>query len=61
MEPEMVIATAVCCREWPVFVGARIGHCGLCGEVPIVKPGSLQVLASRRADVPGQPCLNGSD
>ena len=30
------LAIAVCCREWPVTIDARIGRCGFCGERPII-------------------------
>lgn len=37
-----VLATAVCCREWPVYTvfdGLEYGlkECGLCGEIPVLK------------------------
>lgn len=28
------IAIYHCCRDWPCNTLARIGRCGLCGEVP---------------------------
>lgn len=30
------VGMAVCCREWPVFLGLPMGHCGYCGQVPTV-------------------------
>jgi hypothetical protein len=30
------LAIAVCCREWPVSLLSRVGHCGFCGERPII-------------------------
>jgi hypothetical protein len=32
----MTVVTAVCCREWPVLLGAPIGKCGYCGRVPVI-------------------------
>jgi hypothetical protein len=30
------LVIAVCCREWPVALGQRIGRCGFCGERPVI-------------------------
>ena len=30
------LATVFCCREWVVVADVRIGHCGLCGQIPRV-------------------------
>lgn len=30
------LGEATCCRVWVVDLTARIGRCGLCGEVPKV-------------------------
>lgn len=27
---------ARCCRWWPVIALAKIGRCGLCGEIPTI-------------------------
>lgn len=32
------VVYAKCCRYWPVALGNRVGHCGLCGEVPVYDP-----------------------
>ena len=47
------LAIAVCCREWPVALGQRIGRCGFCGERPVidwtldVPPAKTSVPASK--------------
>lgn len=30
------VATATCCREWPVALGVRMGRCKFCGEGPVI-------------------------
>lgn len=37
-EFEYIVVYAKCCRYWPVALGNRVGHCGLCGEVPVLVP-----------------------
>ena len=36
VEDNLLLARARCCRDWPVMLGVRIGHCGYCGQVPVV-------------------------
>jgi len=36
LEDDLWLACACCCRDWPVMLGVKIGHCGYCGEVPVV-------------------------
>jgi len=43
---DLIIATAQRCREWPVLAFARIGHCGYCGQVPVVTDQDVSVESS---------------
>lgn len=33
---EYPVATARCCRDWPVVLGYPIRHCRLCDQVPVI-------------------------
>ena len=33
---DALVVTAHCCRDWPVLATAPIGHCGICGERPVI-------------------------
>lgn len=43
------LAIAHCCRDWPVALFARIGHCGDCGEVPVITDKTLEQYMTERA------------
>lgn len=36
LEPEGPLFEAVCCRSWPVYLGARMLPCGYCGVTPTI-------------------------
>lgn len=31
-----LLVRAHCCRDWPVLALTKMGHCGYCGQVPVV-------------------------
>jgi hypothetical protein len=32
----LLILRARCCRDWPVLGATPMGHCGYCGQVPVL-------------------------
>jgi hypothetical protein len=37
MPSTLPTVTAVCCREWEVFLFVKMGRCGYCGEIPEIR------------------------
>ena len=48
----LTIVTARCCTDWPVLMGVMWRRCGICGQTPVIVPGS-------RREVPAPPPTQG--
>ena len=33
---DVLLLRARCCRDWPVLALTKMGHCGYCGQVPVM-------------------------
>lgn len=49
-DEHLYLITGRCCTDWPLLLGIPPRRCGLCGERPVLLPGTERTVPRKRPD-----------